>query len=163
MPADVPTILVVRDAIMPATRPGPAWVCSACDQVRDRPLAGVSERWPGICFVAAAHVVPPRRAVHPVRGSATARPRAVTPGAVSVPNIHDIAVLLLEQDVISCAAGVARLLGMQRLHSLDTKPMWSLRAFRLDRSVSTSATRPTHIGPYLRPITDGVGLLLRGA
>ena len=83
-----------------------------------------------------------------------------------MPNVDDIAALLLGQDVVWVGGGsVAGLLAMWRLHGVDTAVRAAWQAGVVLTGVSAGSIcwhvggTTDSFGPELRPVTDGLGLV----
>ena len=163
MPADVPTILATSGGITPGRRV--AYEFSALtDYAVD--LSGVTGRAPRVCFVTTAQG-DNSAALRNLYDAAQLRGFTASHLALfPMPNVDDIAALLLDQDVVWVGGGsVAGLLAMWRLHGVDEAMRRAWQAGVVLTGVSagsicwhTGGTTDS-FGPDLRPVTNGLALV----
>ena len=163
MPADVPTILATSGGIAPGRRV--AYEFSALtDYAVD--LSGVTGRAPRVCFVATAQG-DNSAALRNLYDAAQLRGFTASHLALfPMPNVDDIAALLLDQDVVWVGGGsVAGLLAMWRLHGVDEAMRRAWQAGVVLTGVSAgsicwhAAGTTDSFGPDLRPVTNGLALV----
>lgn len=163
MPADAPTILATSGGLRPGDRT--RWELSALSEYAVE-LSGVTGRAPRICFVATAIGDDPSTR-HNLSVAAGLRGWHSSELALfPMPNVEDIAGLLLDQDVVWVSGGsVAGLLAMWRLHAVDEAMRSAWEAGVVLTGVSagsicwhTGGTTDS-FGPTLQRVTDGLGFV----
>ena len=163
MPADAPTILATSGGIAPGRRT--RWEFSALTDHAVE-LSGVSGRAPRICFLATAWGDDPSGFLS-LYEAANVRGFAATHLALfPMPNVDDIAELLLAQDVVWVGGGsVAGLLAVWRLHGVDAAMRTAWEAGVVLTGISAGSIcchvggTTDSFGPELRAVMDGLGLV----
>jgi peptidase E len=163
MPADAPTILATSGGLREGDRTRLEFTALTDYAVE---LSGVTGRPPRVCFVSTAQGDNPA-VNHALTEAARARGFAAAHLSLfPMPNVDDIAGLLLGQDVVWVMGGsVAGLLAMWRLHGVDTAMTQAWQAGVVLTGVSAGSIcwhlggTTDSFGPHLRPVHDGLGLV----
>ena len=163
MSADTPTILATSGGLTRGRRTllgfGPL-LHYAID------LSGVSGRPPKVCYVGTATGDQDWRAMQFTEAGWAAGVDVALLKLFTMPNVDDLAGLVLDQDVVWVEGGsVANLLALWRLHGLDEifRQAWTAGVVLAGVSAGsicwhTGGTTDS-FGPDLRPVTNGLGFL----
>jgi peptidase E len=163
MTASTPTILATSGGLAPAPRTlfgfGPLLHYAI-------ELAGVTGRAPRLCYVGTAGG---DQESYEARFAEAGRAAGVTVTPLrlfTMPNVDDLAGLVLDQDVVWVGGGsVANLLALWRLHGLDEVFRRAWEAGVVLSGVSAGSIcwhvggTTDSFGPDLRPVTNGLGFL----
>ncbi len=129
-------------------------------------LSGVSGHAPKVCYVGTATGDQDWRAMQFTEAGRAAGVDVVLLKLFTMPNVDDLAALVLDQDVVWVEGGsVANLLALWRLHGLDQVFRQAWEAGVVLSGVSAGSIcwhvgGPTDsFGPDLRPVTNGLGFL----
>jgi peptidase E len=163
MPADLPTILATSGGIKRGSRTNFEFAPLVFHAIE---LSGVNARRPRLCHVGTAGG--DQRWWNGLWDEAghAAGVDVVSLNLFPMPNVEDLAGLLLDQDVIWVGGGsVANLLAIWRLHGLDRTftEVWQAGVVLAGVSAGSLCWHvggtTDSFGPELRPVINGLGLL----
>jgi peptidase E len=129
-------------------------------------LSGVTGRAPKVCYVGTATGDQDWRAMQFTEAGRAAGVDVSLLKLFTMPNVDDLAALVLDQDVVWVEGGsVANLLALWRLHGLDQVFRQAWEAGVVLSGVSAGSIcwhvggTTDSFGPDLRPVTNGLGFL----
>jgi peptidase E len=129
-------------------------------------LSGVSGRAPKVCYVGTATGDQDWRAMQFTEAGRAAGLDVALLKLFTMPNVDDMAGLVLDQDVVWVEGGsVANLLALWRLHGLDEvfRQAWTAGVVLAGVSAGSICWHiggtTDSFGPDLRPVTNGLGFL----